>query len=91
MPMLVELDLLDLASVSGGQQVNTDVKESRLSVTTVRGVPIPYRKETVSKTRTEFGACVDSSNASCERQGGGNEAVGTCMLNGINTCSKTSP
>ncbi|MEZ4358960.1 MAG: hypothetical protein R3B48_02185 [Kofleriaceae bacterium] len=87
---LPALDLVDLAAVSGGQGANTDTRESRLGVTTIRGVPIPYRKETVSKTRTEFGACVDGSNASCERQGGSNETVGTCMLNGINTCTQAT-
>jgi hypothetical protein len=85
---LASIDSSYLALVAGGQGLNTDTAESRLGVTRVYGVPVPVQTVKSNSTRTEFGKCVDGSSASCERQGGSNEKVGTCMLNGIEACAK---
>jgi hypothetical protein len=83
---MTPIDRTQLARVMGGAGENTDITQSRLGVARVYGLPIPYRKTTTKQSRTEYGACLDRNVAECDRAGGRNETVGTCMLDGIDRC-----
>lgn len=88
MKPLASIDLSQLSRVAGGQSANTDLTEHRLSVPKVGPYRVPVDSDKTKSTRTPFGKCIDDGNASCDKQGGTNQAVGTCMLNNIDACSK---